>query len=71
MTIKNKYNNKIIIKILREMKPEKKLLKTFELSDFTKKLFIQGLKKRFPDKTEEEFKIILIERMNKCHNRNY
>jgi len=53
------------------MSPEKKLLKAFELSEFTRQLFIRGLHKRFPNLNDEEFKKILLERLDKCHNRNY
>lgn len=53
------------------MTPEQRLLKAFELSAFTKELFIQGLRKRFPAATPEEFQRILLSRLEKCHNRNY
>jgi hypothetical protein len=53
------------------MTPAQKLAKMFELSAFAKKLFIHGLRERFPDLSEEEFHRILLERLAKCHNRNY
>jgi hypothetical protein len=53
------------------MTPEQRLLKAFELSAFTKALFIEGLRKRFPDVSEEEFRRILLARLAKCHDRNY
>jgi len=53
------------------MSPEKRLLKAFELSDFARQLFIHGLRKRFPGLSENEFKKVLLERLDKCHNRNY
>ena len=53
------------------MSPEERLLKAFDLSDFGRQLFIHGLRKRFPDLPEEEFRKILLERLDKCHNRNY
>lgn len=71
MDIKERPNHKLYIQILREMSAEKKLLKAFELSTFTKELFKQGLRKRFPDLSEEEFLLLLKERLDKCHNRNY
>jgi hypothetical protein len=71
LPIKTKPNHKFYLKILREMTPEKKLLKAFELSSFSKELFIQGLRQRFPHLTEEEFHQLLLERLEKCHNRNY
>lgn len=71
MKIKNSPNHKIYIQVLRKMSPEKRLLKAFELSEFADQLFIHGLHKRYPNLPDEEFKKILMERLNKCHNRNY
>ncbi len=53
------------------MSPESRLLKAFELSEFAEQLFIQGLHSRYPELSEEKFKKILLERLDKCHNRNY
>ena len=71
MKLKDSSSEKIYLEILRKMSPEKRLLKALELSDFTQKLFIHGLRKRFPDLSEDEFKKLLLERLEKCHNRNY
>ena len=71
MNIKQRSNHKIYIQTLRQMSPEQRLLKAFELSEFTKQLFISGLHKRFPNLSEEEFRKLLRERFDKCHNRNY
>ncbi|MBI5184496.1 MAG: hypothetical protein HZA01_02065 [Nitrospinae bacterium] len=53
------------------MTPEQRLLKAMELSDLGKRLFIDGLRKRFPDMPEKEFQDLLKKRLDKCHNRNY
>ncbi|MCH7675039.1 hypothetical protein IIA28_11605 [candidate division KSB1 bacterium] len=71
MNLKKQPNHKKYIQILRRMTPEERLLKAFELSEFSKQLFIHGLRKRFPDLDEREFKKLLLERLDKCHNRNY
>jgi len=71
MNIKNRANHKIYIQVLRQMSSEARLLKAFELSEFSMQLFIHGLHKRFPNLSDEESKKILLERLNKCHNRNY
>jgi hypothetical protein len=71
MNFKERPNHKKYIQTLRQMSPEKRLLKAFELSEFTRQLFIHGLRKRFPDLPEEEFNRVLTERLEKCHNRNY
>jgi len=71
MDIKERPNHKVYLKTLRAMTPEQRLLKAFELSEFTKQLFISGLRRRFPDLGEAEFHKLLLERLEKCHNRNY
>jgi hypothetical protein len=53
------------------MSPEKRLLKAFELSEFANQLFVQGLHTRYPNLADEEFKKILMEHLDKCHNKNY
>lgn len=71
MDIKPRPNHKLYIQILRRMTPDERLLKAFELSDFTRALFLDGLRQRFPDKSEEEIKKIYLKRLDKCHNRNW
>ena len=53
------------------MSAEQRLLKAFELSKFSKKLFIHGLRKRFPELSDEEFHELYLERLKKCYNLNY
>ena len=69
MDIKPRPNHKQYIESLRRMTPEQRLMKAFELSKFSKKLFIHGLRKRFPDLNEEEFHKLYMERLEKCYNR--
>jgi len=64
-------NHKIYLQILSQMSPEKRLLKAFELSDFANQLFKSGLRRRFADLSGEELKKISLDRLEKCHNRNY
>jgi hypothetical protein len=71
MNIKERLNHKIYIQALRQMSPEKRLLKAFELSEFTRQLFAHGLRKRFPSLPEDEFQKLFLKRIDKCHNRNY
>ena len=53
------------------MTPAQRLAKAFELSNVAKELFLAGLHRRFPTKNEDDIKKIYIERIAKCHNRNY
>lgn len=69
--IKPRPNQKLYGDILRRMTPEQRLLKAFELSEFSRQVFLHGLRKRFPEKSEAEVMKIYLERLDKCHNRNY
>ncbi|MBI5804666.1 hypothetical protein HZA73_01320 [candidate division TA06 bacterium] len=71
MDIKARPNHKIYIKALRAMSPEQRLAKAFELSDFSRRLFQDGLRRRFPGMSEPELHRLMLKRLNKCHNRNY
>ncbi len=71
MNIKQRPNHNIYISVLRRMSPEQRLLKAFELSEFANQLFTCGLRRRHPNLPDEEFKMMLMERLDKCHNSNY
>ena len=64
-------NRRLYIQTLQSMTPEQRLAKAFELSEFSKQLFIHGLQQRFPDMPEPEFRQLLLKRLAKCYNRNY
>lgn len=64
-------NHRQYLLTLSKMGAEQRLIKAFELSSITKELFITGLHKRFPYKTETEIKEIYLQRLAKCYNRNY
>ena len=69
--MKPRPNHPEYLKALRRLTPEQRLLKAFELSQMTKDLFLSGLRKRFPDLSDHELKRIYLERLAKCHNRNW
>jgi len=71
MDLKKRPNHSQYIQTLRRMTPQQRLAKAFELSEFSKALFWAGLRRRFPDWSEPELKKLMIERFQKCHNRNY
>jgi hypothetical protein len=62
-------NRQIYVAALRQMTPEQRLLKAFELGDFSRDLLRDGLRHRFPNATEDELHAIYLERLDKCHNR--
>lgn len=71
MDPKPRPNHALYIQILRRMTPEQKLRIVSDLSESVHYLFRQGLRRRFPDATEEELHRIYLERLEKCYNRNY
>lgn len=71
MDPKKRPNNKIYIQALRRLTPEARLNKAFELTQMTRDLFFRGLHRRFPDLSDEAIKKVYLERLEKCHNRNY
>jgi hypothetical protein len=71
MDPKPRPNHLLYLESLRRMTPALRLAKAFELSDFSKQLFVTGLRKRFPNLSPEEFHTLLLDRLAKCHNRNY
>lgn len=64
-------NHRQYLETLTKMGTEQRFVKALELSLLTKELFIIGLHKRFPNKTEAEIKEIYLQRLAKCYNRNY
>lgn len=59
------------LNVLRKMTVSEKFNKVMELNELTKSLFRQGLRKRFPEKTEEEIHQLFLERLERRHNSNY
>ena len=66
-----KQDRKKYLEIIRNMSPENRLRKCFELNELTKQLFLTGLKDRFPDLPEKKIKEIYLKRIDKCRNLNY
>ena len=71
MDPKPRPNHARYIQVLRRMTPEQRLRKAFELGDFAKQLFLEGLRQRFGHLPKHEFHRLYLERLAKCHNRNY
>lgn len=71
MEIKPRPNHRLYIDTLRNMTPEQRLAKAFELSGMAKELFLQGLQNRFQSKSKSEIQTLYLERIAKCYNRNY
>jgi len=71
MNPKPRPNHMAYLKVLRAMTPGQRLQKALELSELGRALFLEGLRKRFPDATREKLHQIFLDRIQKCHNRNY
>jgi hypothetical protein len=53
------------------MTPAQRLAKAMELSDLGKRLFLHGLRRRFPEADEKQILAEYLKRTARCHNRNY
>lgn len=71
MNPKPRPNHRAYLATLRRMTPEQRVQKAFELSEFTKHLFMEGLKARFPHLGDSEIRQLYFKRLAKCHNQNY
>ncbi|HZZ44358.1 MAG TPA: hypothetical protein VFE58_15595 [Tepidisphaeraceae bacterium] len=71
MDLKPKPNRALYIQTLRRMTPAQRLAKTIELSELGKELFLHGLRKRFPDADDKQIHTLYLNRISRCHNRNY
>ncbi len=62
---------RVYIQALRNMTPEQRLARAFELTEMVRALFRQGLRSRFPDLPEDDFEKLYLKRLDLCHNRNW
>ena len=51
------------------MSPEERISKAFELSAWSRQLFMAGLRERFPELGPEELRDLYVQRLLKCHSR--
>ena len=68
---KSRPHHREYLKVLRSLSPEARLRKAIELSELTRELFIQGLRRRFPDKTDAELEELARRRLDRCRNQTY
>lgn len=71
MDPKPRPNRELYLQALRRMTPGQRLEKAMELSELGKQLLMYGIRKRFPAADENEIKRRYLDRIAKCHNRNY
>jgi len=71
MDPKPRPNHARYIESLRRMTPAQRLRKAFELTEYSRRLFLSGLRKRHPGASEDDLNRMAAAQLLKCHNRNY
>jgi hypothetical protein len=69
MKTKSRPNHVAYLSILRRQTPDERLAKAFELGEFSRSLFRDGLRQRFPHLSADELQRLYLERLERCHNR--
>jgi hypothetical protein len=54
---------------LRALTPDDRLRQALELSEITRRLFAEGLRRRFPALSETELHQLVCRRLELCHSR--
>lgn len=57
------------LRTLAAMSPEQRLTKAFELSRWSRDLFMAGLRERYPELGPDALRDLYLERLRKCHSR--
>jgi hypothetical protein len=71
MDVKPHPNQREYILALRRMTPGQRAKTAMEMSDLGRRLLRQALRKRFPELPEEAIHQLYLDRLTKCHNKNY
>lgn len=71
MNPKPRPNDRLYIETLRRMTPSQRVARAFELSAFSKRIFLDGPRRRSPTCPKMNFGRLALSRLAKCHNRNY
>jgi hypothetical protein len=71
MDIKPRPKHQRHLEILRAMTPAQRLEKAFELTEFSRQLMKDGIRNRHPQASEAQVHRLYLDRLEKCHNRNY
>jgi hypothetical protein len=71
MELKSSPERRRYIEVLRRMTPAQRLAKAMELSELGKRLYLHGLRRRFPEADDQELHAQYLKRIARCHNRNY
>lgn len=69
--LKPQPNHDRYIAVLRRMTPEQRLQKAWDLTEAMRELLLEGLRRRHPTMPAGQRHQLYLERLAKCHNRNY
>lgn len=67
--MKERPNHRIYIQVLRQMGPENRLKKAFELSELSRALTKRGLEDLYPELPPSELNRLYLDRMKKARER--
>jgi len=68
---KRRPHHALYMSILRAMSPEQRLRKAFELGQMGRELLRADLRRRNPSCSAQALHALELERLARCHNRNY
>ena len=68
---KPQLNRARYIEALRNMSPEQRLSKAFELTDMTRELLKAGLAQRHPSASGAELEQLYLERLERCRSQTF
>ncbi len=71
MDPKDRPNHRRYIEVLRGMSSAERLGQAAALSERTRALFLDGLRRRFPELGRDELHALYLERVSRCQNQNY
>ena len=66
-----KLNRALYVEALRNMSPERRLLKAFELTDMTRELLKTGLAQCHPSASTRQLERLYLERLERCRSRTF
>jgi hypothetical protein len=67
MNVKPQPNDTRYLAIVRAMTPAQRLEKSFELTEYSRQLMKDGIRRRNPGATEQQVHHIFVDRLLKCH----
>lgn len=70
MNAKPQPNHRRYLDIIRAMSPAQRLEKSFELTEYSRRLMKDGIRRQNPGATEQQVHQIFVDRLLKCHRQD-